>query len=300
VLKLGAPYEHGRNSPTRNGGLRSRVRRRGSNASSNADALDRTDANCPEHVSAGHPKHRTVSDGFDTDRACLLIRGFRAPARKMSCLDGCGDLLDPSTAIRAAVLADSRVRSVELVGSRATGTATELSDWDYRITSSDPAAVAGRLPRLVAVLRPLGQLWDPLAGTPVYMIILPGAVKADLFPGARPGPGMTRAPWNSPHDTDAHFWDWNLWLGAKRLRGQDGLVVAELAKMWQQLLRPLGATKPPATQQDAVATYLRLRHDREQQGGDAVDHDLGAAVITRLRAAGLLPARPTADLRCPC
>jgi predicted nucleotidyltransferase len=48
-------------------------------------------------------------------------------------MNGRGDLLDPSPAIRAAVLADPRVRSLELIGSRATGTATELSDWDYRI-----------------------------------------------------------------------------------------------------------------------------------------------------------------------
>jgi hypothetical protein len=35
-----------------------------SNASSNSDARDRTDANCPEHVGAGHPKHRAASDCF--------------------------------------------------------------------------------------------------------------------------------------------------------------------------------------------------------------------------------------------
>jgi hypothetical protein len=159
-----------------------------------------------------------------------------------------------------------------------------------RYASADPAAIAARLPGLVAVLRPLRQLWDPLASTPVYMIILLGAIKADLFPGAPPGPGLTREPGSSLRDTDAHFWDWNLWLGAKRMRGQAQLVAAELARMYQLLLRPLGATEPPATQQDAVATYLRLRHEREQFGGAAVNRDLGAAVITRLQAAGLLSA----------
>jgi predicted nucleotidyltransferase len=53
-------------------------------------------------------------------------------------MNGRAELLDPSTAVRAAVLADPRVRSVELIGSRATGTATELSDWDYRIASPTP------------------------------------------------------------------------------------------------------------------------------------------------------------------
>jgi hypothetical protein len=48
--------------------------------SSNADAPDRTDANRLEHVDADHPKHRTAPDGFDTDRACLLIRGSRVRA----------------------------------------------------------------------------------------------------------------------------------------------------------------------------------------------------------------------------
>jgi len=35
-----------------------------------------TNADRLECVGADQPKHRTVSDGFDTDRACLLIRGF--------------------------------------------------------------------------------------------------------------------------------------------------------------------------------------------------------------------------------
>jgi hypothetical protein len=40
--------------------------------SSNADDLDRTDANHGEHIGAYHPKHRTASDGFATERARLL------------------------------------------------------------------------------------------------------------------------------------------------------------------------------------------------------------------------------------
>jgi hypothetical protein len=85
------------------------------------------------------------------------------------------------------------------------------------------------------------------------------------------------------------FGIWNLWLGAKRMRGHDQLAAAELAKMYQHLLRPLGATEPPATQHDAIAIYLRLRHERDECGGVVVNRDLGAAVITRLQAAGLLP-----------
>lgn len=154
---------------------------------------------------------------------------------------------------------------------------------------------------LVAELKPLAQLWDSLAGTPVYMVILPGAVKADLFPGASARPSAASGPMRmrtlpaSLRDIDAHFWDWNLWLGAKQLRGQDEIVKAELAKMWRFLLRPLGAAGPPATQQDAISAYLRLRDRREQQlGGHAVIRDLGNAVVTRLQAAGLLPPPPSA------
>lgn len=127
------------------------------------------------------------------------------------------------------------------------------------------------------------------------MIILPGAVKADLFPGAPPGPA--RVSGGSLRDADAHFWDWNLWLGAKRLRGQDRVVAAELVKMWQHLLRPLGAPAPPASQQDGVATYLRLRVDRERRAGESVARDLGAVVITRMQAARLLPAQIAEDPR---
>jgi hypothetical protein len=130
------------------------------------------------------------------------------------------------------------------------------------------------------------------------MVILPGAVKADLFPGVSARPGAARAPRTlsaSLRDIDAHFWDWNLWLGAKRLRGQDEIVKAGLAKMWWYLLRPLGAARPPATQLDAISAYLGLRDSHEQQlGGHAVIRDLGNAVVTRLQAAGLVPRPPSA------
>jgi hypothetical protein len=86
--------EHTRNDPAVNTGGRLRLRRSAaqvrqielaasgalnacgsSNASSNANGRDRTGANHLKHSSAGHPNHRTTSDGSDTDRARLLIRG---------------------------------------------------------------------------------------------------------------------------------------------------------------------------------------------------------------------------------
>jgi hypothetical protein len=199
---------------------------------------------------------------------------------------------DPTGGIRAAVLADPCVRSVELTGSRANGTATGLPDWDYRIISADPAGTARRLPGLVSSLKPLAALWDPLASQPVYMIVLPGAVKADLFPGLPPRPAPAPPPAVSGATLptiDAHFWDWTLWLGAKRLRGRDALVGTELARMWHYLLQPLGSPHPPAGQQEAVTSYLQLRREQEQRLGAAVPRDLGDAVTARLRAAGLLP-----------
>src|SRR5215475_10976824 len=47
-----------------------------SNASSNTDIPDRTDADPLEQNRADHPTGRTISNGLNTDRARLLIRGF--------------------------------------------------------------------------------------------------------------------------------------------------------------------------------------------------------------------------------
>jgi predicted nucleotidyltransferase len=49
---------------------------------------------------------------------------------------------------------------VELTGSRARGEATALSDWDLQIHTTNAAAVARDLPRLMAPLDPLAAPWD--------------------------------------------------------------------------------------------------------------------------------------------
>ena len=69
---------------------------------------------------------------------------------------------------------------------------------------------------------------------------------------------------------DAHFWDWSLWLGAKRLRGRDSLVGAELVNVWHHLLRPLGVGQPPANQHHAITSYRWLRRQHEQRLGVTV------------------------------
>jgi hypothetical protein len=46
---------------------------------------------------------------------------------------------------------------------------------------------------------------------------------------------------------DDHFWDWMLWLAAKQQAGKAGLVAAQLAKLHEHLLAPLGVRAQPAT-----------------------------------------------------
>jgi hypothetical protein len=202
---------------------------------------------------------------------------------------------DPSEAVMAALRVDPDVRSVALVGSRSVGTATKLSDWDYRISSSTPVAVAHRLPYLVRPLRPLAQLWDPLATSPAYMLIMaeaagPLVAKIDLLLDLRErrrsaGPPAVTAA-NLP-GIDMHFWDWNLWLGSKRLRGAETLVRDELAKMWHHLLQPLGSNAVPDIQRKAIAEYLRLRPQQELRHRVRIAPELGTAVQQTLAEAGL-------------
>lgn len=202
---------------------------------------------------------------------------------------------DPTDEVRVALRADPLVRSVALVGSRGDGTATRLSDWDYHVGSSDPVAVALRLPDLVRPLRPLSHLWDPLARHPVYMLLMVQAsgapvVKVDLFldlPERRPAAGPSATDAADLRGVDAHFWDWTLWLGGKRLRGAQTLVRDELVRMWEHLLRPMGCQTAPTTQREAIAEYLRLRRRQEERQGVHVEPELGIAVQRTLAAAGL-------------
>src|SRR5919106_3736092 len=75
------------------------------------------------------------------------------------------------------------VLQVELVGSRGRGEATALSDWDFQIHTTNTAALVRELPALVRPLEALAAQWDRLTERATYMLMLPGAVKIDLFPG---------------------------------------------------------------------------------------------------------------------
>jgi Nucleotidyltransferase domain len=168
------------------------------------------------------------------------------------------------------------VKEIELVGSRAEGRATELSDWDFRLTTDHFEDLAGELPELVAELEPLAQQWDRLSPSWCYMLILRGPVKVDLiFPDE---PHLDDPPWRPDADNlaaiDAHFWDWVLWLHSKEVAGKTERVEEELQKLFDHLLGPLGAEQPPPSPADAVASYLELRERAERELGVAVARDL--------------------------
>jgi hypothetical protein len=168
------------------------------------------------------------------------------------------------------------VRRVTLAGSRAAGTPTPLSDWDFAVEADDFAVLSEALPELTAPLEPLAQQWDPLGEHPTYMLTLRGPTKIDLIFFEET---MTeRPPWEVSAATlaaiDAHFWDWTLWLAAKRSRGHDDLVRQELEKMHGYLLRPLGVEDAPTTIEQAVEGYLEASRSAERRLGVEVPRGL--------------------------
>jgi hypothetical protein len=192
--------------------------------------------------------------------------------------------LDLAASVKAALLPHPHVRAVELVGSRATGSPTRLSDWDFEVETDDFGAVARELPSLVAELEPLAQQWDRISAYPCYMLMLRGAVKVDLiFPGE---PYESPPPWTVTAETidgiDRHFWDWILWLASKREKRQDELVHRELAKMSEHLLRPLGADRVPGSIEAAIESYRFARDEREREFGIEVSRRLEREVLPAL------------------
>ena len=149
------------------------------------------------------------------------------------------------------------VRSVKLVGSRAEGRATERSDWDFCLETDQFEQLARTLPELLAPLGPLAQQWDRLATHRCRMLMLPGPAKVDLvFPDEAHEP---EPPWLPTADNlaaiDRHFWDWTLWLTSKEAAGRNDRVAAELKRLSDHLLAPLGAQTAPASIADAIDVY---------------------------------------------
>jgi predicted nucleotidyltransferase len=198
--------------------------------------------------------------------------------------------VDFVASVRSQVERHPAVTSLELVGSRARGDSTELSDWDFLVGTADVETVAGTLPTLASAADPLAAQWDRVSEEASYfMLVLRDGTKVD-FVLQRP-PDL-QPPWvpagENLHAVDAHFWDWILWLGGKQLRGDDALVQVTLRRlMYDHLLAPLGATSPPATIGEAVELYRSLRAGRERDFGVTVARDLDAVVSHRLASAGV-------------
>ena len=185
---------------------------------------------------------------------------------------------------------DIRIHRVELTGSRARGTATALSDWDFTVTTAAFEAVRDALPTLTAPLRPVVAQWDRLSRNWCYMMILPGPLKVDLI-FEQPHP--IEPPWLVNAATLSaigdHFWDWALWLASKHLAGRNDVVTAELGKLHAHLLAPLGVAAVPDSLDEAVAGYKAAREGWEKRLRRRVSRTAETAVLSSLRQ---LSARP--------
>jgi hypothetical protein len=162
---------------------------------------------------------------------------------------------------RVIRVAQLQGKSVVLVGSRPEGRATDLSDWDFRVETDDFGALAPTLPQVVDPLDPLARQWDRLSREQCFMLILRGPAKVDLiFPDE---PHADEPPWQPSAENlaaiDAHFWDWTLWLKPKEVAGKSELVAAELKKLYDHLLQPLGAEQVPSSVREAIESYRALR-----------------------------------------
>lgn len=171
------------------------------------------------------------------------------------------------------------VVGIELRGSRQRGDAGRFSDWDFVVTTVDFAATAAELPDALQKLSPLAAQWDRLSDSPCFMLILPRPVKVDvIFEGLE---HVHERPWNVSASTlpaiDQHFWDWVLWLASKVDAGKSDLVEAELTKMYDHLLDPLGVA-PAASVPDAVDRYLPAQRRWERELGVRLPRALGDAV----------------------
>jgi hypothetical protein len=182
------------------------------------------------------------------------------------------------------LLAHPHIHEVHLVGSRASGTAVPLSDWDFTVASDDFAVVAADLPDLSSGLAPLAQQWDRLSPHQCYMLLLTGPTKIDLL--FLDQPHDPAPPWEVRHETlpgiDLHFWDWTLWLAAKDQAGKTDLVRAELRKMAEHLLDPMGVPGIPGSIDEAVASYRRARNELESRLGVHVSRRLEREVLPAL------------------
>jgi Nucleotidyltransferase domain len=188
--------------------------------------------------------------------------------------------VDTGEAVLALIGGHPLVGTMRLTGSRADGTAHELSDWDFLVTTYDFPRLAADLPRAVHPLQPLAQQWDRYSDHACYMLMLPGPTKVDLiFPDRKQA---WAPPWEPSAETlapiDAHFWDWIHWLEQKRRAGRTDALAKGLGDMYDLMLGPMGAKEPPASVDEAVEVYLALRDQLEERYGVNVPRKLENAV----------------------
>ncbi|HEV8565335.1 MAG TPA: hypothetical protein VGR41_10505 [Actinomycetota bacterium] len=195
--------------------------------------------------------------------------------------DPVGDDRDIPASVKAARLPHPHVRAVAFVGSRAAGTATPLSDWDFNVEIDHFPVVAADLPALVSGLEPLARQWDRLSPTRCYMLMLTGPAKVDLI--FSDVPHRPLPPWvvtgQTLHEIDDHFWDWILWLASKSLSGKDRVVAEELEKMSAHLLRPMGVEEVPMSIGGATTAYRNARDRAESGRGVVVSRRLEREVL---------------------
>jgi predicted nucleotidyltransferase len=199
--------------------------------------------------------------------------------------------VDPGEQIAVRLRNRGAVRSVRLVGSRARGDAVEVSDWDLAVEADDASAVTDSLQNLLADLRPLALVPDPLADRIVVAVLLPGPVKVDLIFEQR---HEIEPPWEVSAETldriDAHFWDWMLWLASKQVKGLDQYVSQELSKLHAYILSPLGMPQPPSSIGNAISEYCRLMDAWSDRLKMPVRRDLRATVVDFLQERGVIGA----------
>jgi predicted nucleotidyltransferase len=163
------------------------------------------------------------------------------------------------------------VRRVRLVGSRARGTATDFSDWDFAVVTDDFQAVARDIPLLLNPLVPIAQQWDRLSETWCWMVVLRGPIKLDFIFSE---PHKSEPPWQPSAGNldaiDCHFWDWALWLRSKQASGKSHLLEHELEKLADHILSPMGVESRPASLNEAVVSYLVARDRLERRFGVSV------------------------------
>jgi hypothetical protein len=182
-----------------------------------------------------------------------------------------------------AVECHPSVQRVRLVGSRATATATTLSDWDFAIDTDDFQAVARDIGSLLGPLQPIVQQGDPLSETWCWMVMIPGPTKVDFIFAE---PHDREPPWQPRRDNlvaiDCHFWDWTLWLRSKRASGNVELFGSELDKLFVYILDPMGVEFRPESLDQAVASYLAARERLEKRFGVPVPRFLEHEVVRAL------------------